>query len=104
MDNNEHCTSFAMDTAYNKIVRRMTDDGEYLHCQTCGKQWYIEDFEKESSSIRDLPLFNCSILGSEIKIPVKHQINLLMSFSCHVELKLKANCCISRSSTTSMLA
>ena len=84
--------SFVMETGYNKMVRRMTDDGDYVHCQTCGEQWAIEDIEEESSGIRDHLLFNCQKMASEIKIPVKHQTNLLTFFfvpcGAQVESKL----------------
>ena len=84
--------SFVMETAYNKMVRHMTDGGEHVYCQNCGAQWHIDDFEEESSSIRDHLLFNCPSLASEIKILVKHQTNLLTFFfvpcGAQVESKL----------------
>ena len=63
---------FVLETAYNKMECARTDDGEHVHCPTCGAEWHTEEIEDKSSTIRDHLLFNCSVLASDSKIPVKH--------------------------------
>ena len=83
---------FVLETAYNKMVCARTDDGEHVRCPTCRAEWHTSEIEEKSSTIRDHLLFNCPALASDIKIPVKHQTNLLTFFfvpcGAQVESKL----------------
>ena len=72
--------NYVLETAYNMMVWTRMDDGEHVRCPCCEEEWHREDVERNSDIIRDHLLFNCDVLASEIKIPVKHQINLMTFF------------------------
>ena len=84
--------AFVLETAYNKMRCTTKDDGDYVQCPTCGAEWHTSDIQEQPCTIRDHLLFNCHGLASEIKIPVKHQTNLLTFFfvpcGAQVESKL----------------
>lgn len=83
--------NFVLEAAYKKMVFLQTDDGDYVGCPTCGAEWHTEEIEENPSTIRDHLLFNCAGIGN-IRIPVKHQTNLLTLFfvpcGAQVESKL----------------
>ena len=83
--------NYVLDQAYKKMVCTRRDDGEHVQCPCCEEEWHREDVERNSDIIRDHLLFNCDVLASEIKIPVKHQINLMTFFfvPCGPQVKSK---------------
>ena len=83
--------NFVLETAYNKMVDGRTHHGRHARCPSCGKEWDTEEIEDDPSSVRDHLLFNCEGICN-IKIPVKHQTNLMTFFfvpcGAQVESKL----------------
>ena len=82
---------FVLETAYNKMVCVRTDHGRHARCPSCGAEWDTDEMEENPCIVRDHLLFNCDAI-SDIKIPVKHQTNLMTFFfvpcGAQVESKL----------------